>query len=727
MKTAWLRAVGIALAVGDGALALAAQPPPAAAAPSRSPSVTFARDIAPIVFTQCASCHRPGGSAPFSLLTYPDVRARARQIVSAIERRTMPPWKPEPGFGEFAGERRLNAAQIEAFQEWLADGATAGDLRQMPSPPTWNDEWQLGTPDLVVRLSAPYRLAATGPDQLRNFVIPIPTTVRRYVRAWEFRPSSPVVHHATMLLDSTRASRRLDEDDPQPGYDGLIPLSARNPEGYFLGWTPGQQPYLAPERMAWPLDPDTDLVAMMHLRPSGQPEVVDARIALYFSAGPPAVAPVMIRLNRQDIDIPAGMSRYTVRDSYTLPVPVTAFGVQPHAHNLAREVRALATLPDGTTKWLLYIREWDFHWQDAYRFAVPMLLPAGTQLSMEFTYDNSEANPANSSRPPRRVTYGQRTSDEMGDVWIQVVPDRRADVGMLKADLQRKLLPQTISGFQLMSKADPDNVGLHDDLGVLLAQIGDFESAATQFAESLRLRPDAAAAHFNVGNALLNLRRWSEAADRFREALALSPDYGLAHQGLAKALQAEGQYDDALGAFARAVRLMPTADVHYNFGVLQQARGDLGDALAHYHAAVRLDPTFPEPHFALGLLAVRREESRQAAAAFGQALDLRSEWTAARLQLAWLRAASRDGTVRKPHEAIALAERAVADLGNQSADALDVLAAAYAAAGEFPRAIAAARRALALLTIEGNPGLGAAVEERLSLYQRQRPYVDPGW
>lgn len=722
MKTAWLGAVLIALSVRDGALV--AQQLPAGTASSQTEAVTFARDIVPIVFTQCASCHRPGGSAPFSLLTYPEVRGRARQIVSAIERRTMPPWKPEPGFGQFAGERRLSTAQIAAFQKWLASGAPAGDMRQMPRPPIWNDGWQLGKPDLVVRLSAPYPLEPAGSDQLRNFVIPIQTTIRRYVKAWEFRPSSSVVHHATILLDPTRASRRLDEDDPQPGYEGLIPLSARNPEGYFLGWTPGQQPYVAPQHIAWPLDPETDLIAMMHLRPSGQPEVVDARIALYFSAAPPADTPVMIRLNRQDIDIPAGMSRYTASDSYTLPVPVTLFGVQPHAHNLAREVRGLATLPDGTTKWLLYIREWDFHWQDAYRFATPVSLPAGTRLSMEFTYDNSEANPANPSRPPRRVTYGQRTLDEMGDLWVQVVPDRNTDAGMLKANLQAKLLLQNISGYQTMLKADPDNVGLHDDLALLFAQAGDLESAAAQFAESLRLRPDAPAAHYNVGNALLKLRRSREAARYFGLALALSPDYGLAHQGLALALEAEGRHDEALRSLERAVRLTPTADVHYNFGVLQQARGDVTDALAHYQEAVRLNPAFPEPHFAIGLLNVRRGEPRRAAAAFKHALELRSEWTAARLQLAWLQATSPDRTVRNPREAIALAERAVADLGNQNGHALDVAAAAYAAAGEFSRAIAAARRALDLLKTGGDSGTAAAVQARLSLYQQRRPYVE---
>jgi tetratricopeptide (TPR) repeat protein len=207
-------------------------------------------------------------------------------------------------------------------------------------------------------------------------------------------------------------------------------------------------------------------------------------------------------------------------------------------------------------------------------------------------------------------------------------------------------------------------------------------------------------------------------------ALALSPDYGLAHQGLALALEAEGHYDEALGSLERAVRLMPTADVHYNLGVLQQARGDVTDALAHYQEAVRLNPAFPEPHFAIGLLNVRRGEPRPAAAAFTHALDLRSEWTAARLQLAWLQATSPDRTVRNPREAIALAERAVADLGNQNGHALDVAAAAYAAAGEFPRAIAAALRALDLLKAGGDPNPAAAAKARLSLYQQRRPYFE---
>jgi len=723
MKTARIGAAVLALLAAD--VARGEAHPQTLSRPSAVGAVTFARDIAPIVFEHCASCHRPGGSAPFSLLTYPEVRGRARQIVTAIERRAMPPWQAEPGYGEFVGERRLTITEIAAFQAWIADGAPAGDLRQMPHAPSFDDEWQLGKPDIVLRLP-PYRLAPTGEDQLRTFVIPIPTTIRQYVRGWEFRSSSPVVHHATLLLDSTRASRELDDRDPEPGYEGLIALSAKNPDGYFLGWTPGQRPYLAPERMAWPLEPRTDLVAMMHLRPNGQPETIDASVALYFSTRPATETPVLIRLNRQDIDIPPGTARYTATDDYILPVPVTVFGVQPHAHNLAREVRGFATLPDGTRKWLLYIRDWNFHWQDAYRFTTPMPLPAGTRLSMEFLYDNSEANPANPHHPPRRVVYGQRTSDEMGDFWIQVLPDRAVDSAALTSQLQRKLLPQNISGLLMMLTADPENASLHDDLALLFTRAGDFEHAAAQFGESARLQPTVPAAHYNLGNAFLNLRRWDEAADHFRRALALSPDYGLAHQGLGIALENEGHYDGALSSFERAVRLMPTSDVHYNLGVLLQARGDVDRAGEHYQEAVRLDPRSPEAHFALALLAVRRGDQRQAAAGFRRALDLGGNLPAAQLELAWICATSRDATLRDASEAIRLAERAVAALGTENAHALDVVGAAYAAAGDFRRAVTATRRALELLALTGDSDARGAVETRLALYERQTPYVDPG-
>jgi hypothetical protein len=538
--------VAVATLVGGKAEARAAGEP-----------VTFAQHIAPIVYSHCAACHRPGGAAPFSLLTYPEVRGRARQILDAVSRGTMPPWKPEPGYGDFAGVRRLSEPQIALFRQWIAEGVLLGDERQLPRPPA-GDGWQLGPPDAVVKLQTAYRLPPDGEDRLRNFVMPTGLTHRRYVRAWEFRTSSPrVVHHATMMVDATRASRQMDQQDPEAGYEGLLPMSAANPEGFFVGWTPGQAPFVAAPDTGWRLDQDSDLVVMLHLRPSGSWETVDVAVGLYFNDSPPSRTPALIRLNRQDIDIPPGERRYTITDTYTVPVDVEAIGIQPHAHALAREIRGFATLRDGTRRWLIYIRNWDFHWQDAYRYASPVPLPAGALLTMEYTYDNSAANPANRGRPLRRVTFGQRSSDEMGDLWLQVVPRQAADLTMLTRSLRQKLLPQHIAGYRMMLRSDPDNPSLHDDLALLFWEAGDLSGVVREFAESLRLKPAAPAAHYNVGNALLPLRRFYEAERHFRDAIALDTSYAPGHFGLGLALQAQDRLDEAAASFRRALELRP--------------------------------------------------------------------------------------------------------------------------------------------------------------------------
>ena len=519
--------------------------------------VTFTRDVAPIIYRQCSACHQPAGVAPFSLLTYEEVRGRARQLLDAVTSRTMPPWKPEPGYGEFADARRLSDAEIAILKSWLTGGMRLGDPTDLPRRPPSADGWQLGKPDAIVKLADVYRLAATGDDRLRNFVVPTAITQPRYVRAWELKTSSPqAVHHATMLFDPTDGSRRLDAGDPDAGYEGLIPMSAANPEGFFLGWTPGQAASVAPMGTAWPIRPGSDLVLMLHLRPTGQVEEIDVSVGLYFSDVRPVTTPAMIRLNRQDIDIPPGESHYTITDTYTLPVGVDALAVQPHAHALATEVKGFATLPDGSRQWLVYIRKWDFHWQDAYRFSRPIALPAGTALTMEYVYDNSSGNPANRGRSPRRVTFGQRSSDEMGDLWIQVLPARAEDLPRLTQSLRRKIVPQHIAGFRMLLAHDPANSSLHDDLALLLWEAGDQEGALQEFSESLRLKPTAAA-HYNVGNVLLPLGRFDEAARQFRDALTIDAMYAPGHLGLGLVHQAQGRPDAAIESFRRALELRP--------------------------------------------------------------------------------------------------------------------------------------------------------------------------
>ena len=559
---------------------------------AQQPAVTFSDAVAPIVFKACSPCHRPEGVAPFSLLSYQDVTQHAAEIVQATRDRVMPPWKPEPGYGQFADERRLTDDQIATLRAWFESGAVEGDPARLPAPPAWSGEWALGTPDLVLQTPS-YTLRAAGEDVYRNFVLPIAAGQPRYVRAWQFLAgNSRVVHHATMQFDPTAASRRLDAQDPEPGYEGLIPHSVGSPEGFFLGWLPGHTPYVAPEGMAWPLTLPMDLVMMLHLRPSGQPEKVQASLGLYFSDRPPRLNPVLVRLTRQHMDIPAGEPRYVVTDSFSLTADVDVYTVQPHAHHLATEVKSFATLPDGTRKWLIYIRHWDFEWQGVFRYARPEFLPAGTTISMEYTYDNSSANPHNPQRPPRRVTYGEKTSDEMAELWLQVVPRRAADGPAIARAVHEKIVGEEIVGLEKRLDADPDNAALHDDVALLHAEAGHLDRTAAHFAATLRLKPDSAAAHYNLGNVRFRLGRRAEAIDLLKKAVALKPDYALAHDGLGVALYSDGKPLEAVEHYQRAVGLDPgNPEAHLHLAVALRGLGRLADAIPHYREVLRIDPS----------------------------------------------------------------------------------------------------------------------------------------
>jgi len=333
--------------------------------------IVFSNDIAPILYRHCVTCHRPDGVAPFSLITYDDARRHAMQIAAATARRYMPPWKPTASRGQFEGERRLSDTEIASIERWAANGRLEGDASDLPSPPRFSSGWSLGEPDLVVSLPE-YQLRADGPDVFRNFVVPVPGSVLgsvpgsvpRYVAALEFRPGSRAVHHANIRVDPTPASRRLDDADPEPGYEGVILRSADYPDGHFLGWTPGQMAPPASSTFAWRLEPGADLVVQLHLQPTGKRERIAPSIALYFAKDPPTSTPAILRLGRQSLDIPAGMRNYYVLDAYVLPVDAEIRAIQPHAHYRARRVSASALLPDRTRLRLILIENWDFNWQD---------------------------------------------------------------------------------------------------------------------------------------------------------------------------------------------------------------------------------------------------------------------------------------------------------------------------------------------------------------------------
>ena len=520
--------------------------------------VTFSRDVAPIVFDACVSCHRSGGPGPFPLTTYDEVRRRATQIAQVTRSRFMPPWKVEPSVGHFVGQRSLTEREIETIDRWAKGSTPEGDPADLPALPKNAEGWLLGKPDLIVKPDAAFTLPAQETDAFRIFAMRIPVSKRTYVTGIEFHPGNArVVHHANIRIDRTPATRKLDEADPLPGYEGLMPRSAEYPDGHFLGWTPGQVAPLVQPELAWTLEPGSDLIVQLHMPPTGAAETVWPEIGFYFTERAPRQTPTILRLGSQGIDIPAGEPRYVVRDSYVLPVDVQLLAIQPHAHYRAREILGTATLPDGTDRHLMQILDWDFRWQHVYREVTPIALPKGTRLSMQYTYDNSASNPRNPELPPARVFWGQRSRDEMGDLWFQLLASNDADRARLNAEITAKMTSEDIVGYETMLKVTPNDAELHDDVALLYLGMGFAANAVRHFQASAALKPESAAAHFNLGTALAQAGRLDDSVRSFREALSRRPDYGLAHGNLGRVLLVKGDLKEALEHFQEAVRLDP--------------------------------------------------------------------------------------------------------------------------------------------------------------------------
>jgi cytochrome c-type biogenesis protein CcmH/NrfG len=507
----------------------------------------------------------------------------------------MPPWKASPVTGGWVGQPRLTDAEIALLQRWAGSGAAEGNPRDLPAAPRIAAGWQLGQPDLIVAPQQPYELRSDGTDVFRIFVIPLPVGRTRYVRGLEFRPGNPkVVHHANIRIDPTPASRRFDESDPAPGYEGLLSHSAAYPDGHFLGWTPGQVAPLLPTGLAWRLERGSDLVVEVHMQPSGRTEIVQPSIGLFFTDDPPARTPLMVRLGRQSIDIPPGEKSYAITDSFVLPVDVEVQAVQPHAHYRARDLQGSATLPDGTTRQLIHVPDWDFRWQHVYRYAAPFVLPKGTTVSMRYTFDNSAENPRNPQLPPARVFWGQRSRDEMGDLWIQMLPADGRDLDTLTRAVRPKILAEDVIGYEREIERDPSSIALHDDVAQLYLELGRPNEAVAHFGASAKLNPGSAAAHFNLGTALTVAGRLDDAAAEHRRALSIRPDYARAHNNLGHILLQRGETLEALTHLGEAVRLEPSnVEAHYNLAAAHAAAGDFGRAIEMAQAGLKLSP--PEP------------------------------------------------------------------------------------------------------------------------------------
>lgn len=413
----------------------------AAAAP------TFHADVQPLLAKHCASCHRPGEVAPFSLLTYDDAAKRAEQLAEITGRRVMPPWKPQPGHEKFRDERRLSEAEIATLKNWADAGAPAGKppaaatiAAETNAPTETNSHaWHLGEPDLKLTLAEPVKIPADGRDLYMNVILPLKVPAGKFVKAIEFRPGNTrVVHHAVLFIDTSGKAKERDDATPEQGFIAVTPPGRFLP-GSLAVWTPGRTPRPLADGLSLPWPQNAELVLNLHLHPSGKPETEQSTVGVYFTDEAPQKSLVDLTLIDTKIDIAPGDKAFRTRDTFTLPIDLEAVTIFPHMHLIGREISVVAKLPDGATKTLLAIDDWDFNWQDLYEYAEPVRLPKGTEVTLTGVHDNSAENPQNPSHPPRRVKWGEQTENEMSIAFLSLMPVNEKDIGLASAGGRGKL------------------------------------------------------------------------------------------------------------------------------------------------------------------------------------------------------------------------------------------------------------------------------------------------
>ena len=367
---------------------------------------------------------------------------------------------------------------------------------------------------------------------------------------------------------------------------------------------------------------------------------------------------------------------------------MTVTAIQPHSHQRARDVSLSARLPDGSRRTLLHIADWDFRWQDHYRLATPLRLPAGTTLESVFHFDNSDDNPRNPIVPAQDVAWGWRTTDEMADVWVQALTDTVADGRNLTRLARQKATAEDAIGAEILIAREPAHFNLRNDAALIYLELQQPQRALEHFAVARKLKPELPSSAFNVGVALDALGRLEEAAATYREAIAIDANYAPAHLRLA---------------------------------ALRYRQGALTDAIDGYTAALRLDARNAGARCDLARALVESGRARQALQEYRLALAIEPRHASCLINFTWLLAAHEDRTIRSAHPAVEIGERAIDVCRGQDTEvlALDALAAAYADAGRFQEAVQIAEKALAMAPADR---LRRDLLERAGLYRRGAPF-----
>ncbi len=410
-------------------------PPGNTAKAVNNSAVSFYKDVVPVLQRNCQGCHRPGEIAPMSFLDYKSTRPWAGLMKNAVLLRKMPPWFADPRYGKFANDRRLPEADLKTLVAWVDAGAPEGNPKEAPAPAKWTAGWKIGKPDLVFEMPNAFNVPASGILEYQYVVIPTGFTEDRWVQMTEMRPGNPaVVHHANAFLRPPGSQWMA---DARPGVV-FLPSAAQSKSGIagrdeyelLASYTPGMQPWMARPGAAKLVKAGSDIVLEIHYTPNGTATTDKTKFGLIFYKGQPERRELTMNTTNSDFEIPAGAPHYEVKSQYVLGSDSELVGTMPHMHLRGKDFSYKVVYPTGESSTLLYVPQYDFHWQLYYSFEKPVVMPKGTRIECTAHFDNSPNNPMNPD-PTKNVRWGQQSWDEMMIGWFDISIPAKTDPGNL--------------------------------------------------------------------------------------------------------------------------------------------------------------------------------------------------------------------------------------------------------------------------------------------------------
>lgn len=412
----------VAAAVTLAGGALGAQNP---SAPPTQAAPTFSKDVAPILYDHCVSCHRPGEIGPMSLITYTDARPWARSISRKVVSRVMPPWFADPNIGTFSNERRLSQADIDTIVSWVDGGTREGNTADLPPLPQFAEGWQIGKPDIVFEMPVDFNVPAEGRIDIQNFEVPTNFKQDMWVERVEARPGDPAhVHHISVsVIEPPGYSKQpeiMQVTQLVPPDQLPAPPSPRSPQAVrtegvsheLVTRATGEQPYIFKPGLAKRIAAGSVLSISIHYSANGTPGKDRSKVGLIFAKQPPQYEVGRSAVSNQKFVIPPGAPYYAVESDATVTRDFTLWSIKPHMHWRGKDVKGTITYPDGRTEVLLSVPKFDFGWMLEYVFAEPKKIPKGSKIHVTAHFDNSAGNPVNPD-PKATVAYGEQTWEEM--------------------------------------------------------------------------------------------------------------------------------------------------------------------------------------------------------------------------------------------------------------------------------------------------------------------------